>query len=46
MWRQTDDKSVWYEWIVEAFCWTSEGRRLRVGSSELCSSRSVACKMQ
>lgn len=45
MWRQTDDKSVWYEWIVEAYCWTSEGRRLRVGASDLCSSRSVACKM-
>lgn len=45
MWRQTDDKSVWYEWAVEAYCWTSEGRRLRVGASDLCSSRSVACKM-
>ncbi|SPO03853.1 related to SHK1 KINASE-BINDING protein [Cephalotrichum gorgonifer] len=45
MWRQTDDKSVWYEWMVEAYCWTSEGKRLKVGSSDLCSSRSVACKM-
>ncbi|PKS12192.1 hypothetical protein jhhlp_001491 [Lomentospora prolificans] len=45
MWRQTDDKSVWYEWMVEAYCWTGQNRRLKLASSDLCSSRSVACKM-
>lgn len=34
------------EWMVEAYCWAGEGKRLKVASSELCSSRSVACKMQ
>ncbi|KAH8677593.1 protein arginine N-methyltransferase [Xylariales sp. PMI_506] len=45
MWRQTDDTKVWYEWIVEAFMWVSETQRVKVGSSEMCSSRSVACLM-
>lgn len=45
MWRQTDDKSVWYEWLVEAYCWAGEKKRLKLATSDLCSSRSVACKM-
>ncbi|KAI1135751.1 Skb1 methyltransferase [Hypoxylon sp. FL0543] len=43
MWRQTDDAKVWYEWMVEAFMWVSESQRVRVGGSDLCSSRKVAC---
>ncbi|KAI1173015.1 methyltransferase-like protein [Nemania sp. FL0916] len=45
MWRQTDDVKVWYEWMVEAYRWVSETERVKVGSSELCSSRKVACLM-
>ncbi|KAI0420327.1 methyltransferase-like protein [Xylaria grammica] len=45
MWRQTDDAKVWYEWMVEAFRWVSETERVKVGGSDLCSSRAVACLM-
>ncbi|KAI0185316.1 PRMT5 arginine-N-methyltransferase [Xylaria flabelliformis] len=45
MWRQTDDAKVWYEWMVEAFRWVSEMERIKVGGSDLCSSRKVACLM-
>jgi type II protein arginine methyltransferase len=45
MWRQTDDAKVWYEWTVEAFMWVSETQRVKVGESEMCSSRKVACLM-
>ncbi|KAH7347879.1 arginine N-methyltransferase skb1 [Plectosphaerella cucumerina] len=45
MWRQTDDSKVWYEWLVEAFTWVGEGQRIKVGSSEMCSSRKLACLM-
>ncbi|OAA71068.1 protein arginine N-methyltransferase HSL7 [Akanthomyces lecanii RCEF 1005] len=45
MWRQTDDTRVWYEWLVEAWTWVGEKSRVKVGSSELCSSRKMACLM-
>jgi len=45
MWRQTDDTKVWYEWLVEAYTWVGESSRIKVASSELCSSRKVACLM-
>ncbi|KAF7535767.1 hypothetical protein G7Z17_g13155 [Cylindrodendrum hubeiense] len=45
MWRQTDDTRVWYEWLVEAWTWVGQSQRIKVGSSELCSSRQVACLM-
>ncbi|KAI1349351.1 methyltransferase-like protein [Xylaria sp. FL0043] len=45
MWRQTDDAKVWYEWMVEAFRWVSETERIKIGGSDLCSSRKVACLM-
>ncbi|KAK5997240.1 Protein arginine N-methyltransferase skb1 [Cladobotryum mycophilum] len=45
MWRQTDDTRVWYEWLVEAWTWVGPSTRVKVGSSELCSSRKVACLM-
>ncbi|KAI1156606.1 methyltransferase-like protein [Nemania diffusa] len=45
MWRQTDDAKVWYEWMVEAYRWVSETERIKVGGSDLCSSRRVACLM-
>lgn len=45
MWRQTDDTKVWYEWLVEAWTWVGESSRIKVASSELCSSRKVACLM-
>ncbi|KAL1880001.1 hypothetical protein VTK73DRAFT_6391 [Phialemonium thermophilum] len=45
MWRQTDDSKVWYEWVVEAFAWVGPNKRVKVGASELHSSRRVACLM-
>ncbi|CAM1509069.1 Fc.00g028080.m01.CDS01 [Cosmosporella sp. VM-42] len=45
MWRQTDDTKVWYEWLVEAWTWVGPETRIKIGSSELCSSRKVACLM-
>ncbi|KJZ80231.1 hypothetical protein HIM_00081 [Hirsutella minnesotensis 3608] len=45
MWRQTDDTKVWYEWLVEAWTWVGPASRIRVASSDLCSSRKVACLM-
>ncbi|KAI0395678.1 protein arginine N-methyltransferase [Xylariaceae sp. FL0594] len=45
VWRQTDDAKVWYEWMVEAFMWVSPTQRVKVGGSQLCSSRKVACLM-
>lgn len=45
MWRQTDDSRVWYEWLIEAYAWVSETQRIKVASSDLCSSRKVACLM-
>ncbi|UKZ77287.1 hypothetical protein TrVFT333_005007 [Trichoderma virens FT-333] len=45
MWRQTDDTKVWYEWLVEAWTWVGPSTRVKVASSELCSSRKMACLM-
>ncbi|KAH7040657.1 protein arginine N-methyltransferase [Microdochium trichocladiopsis] len=45
MWRQTDDTKVWYEWMVEAYMWVGESQRVKVGGSDMCSSRKVACLM-
>ncbi|KAK5955521.1 hypothetical protein OHC33_003161 [Knufia fluminis] len=44
MWRQTDDRRVWYEWLVEVYAGSST-RRIKVGSSELHSSEKEACLM-
>ena len=48
MWRQTDDRKVWYEWFVEVFKETGDGKkknRMRLGASELHSSRKNGCLM-
>ena len=53
MWRQTDERKVWYEWIVEVFVWDrvdaarakGPGKKLRIGMSELHSSIKEACLM-
>lgn len=45
IWRQTDDRKVWYEWSVEAFVLTGPNRRVRVGMSEVGSSRKQGCLM-
>ncbi|KAF8474593.1 PRMT5 arginine-N-methyltransferase-domain-containing protein [Kalaharituber pfeilii] len=45
MWRLTDDKKVWYEWVVEAYTLLDEGVRFRLGASDLHSSKKVACLM-
>lgn len=45
MWRLTDDKKVWYEWIVEAYTVLDDDQRFRLGVSDLHSSKKVACLM-
>ncbi len=45
IWRQTDDRKVWYEWVVEAFKVVGESMRVRVGVSEVGSSRKGGCLM-
>ncbi|KAH0143716.1 protein arginine N-methyltransferase HSL7, partial [Aureobasidium melanogenum] len=44
MWRQTDDRKVWYEWQVEVFA-SLNGTRQRVASSDLHSSIKNGCLM-
>jgi len=45
IWRQTDDRKVWYEWLVEAFVMVGPSKRMRLGISEMGSSRKVGCLM-
>ncbi|KAH0569243.1 hypothetical protein GP486_000060 [Trichoglossum hirsutum] len=51
VWRQTDDRKVWYEWMVEVFLLAggalegSATTRVRVGGSELHSSKKNGCFM-
>ncbi|GAB7350740.1 hypothetical protein MBLNU459_g1291t1 [Dothideomycetes sp. NU459] len=44
MWRQTDDRKVWYEWLVEVFAQVG-GARQRVAVSDLHSSWKNGCLM-
>jgi type II protein arginine methyltransferase len=44
IWRQTDDRKVWYEWIVESFVVVA-GKRLRLGVTDLHSSKKEGCLM-
>lgn len=44
MWRQTDDRKVWYEWIVEIFAKVGSARQ-RVAVSEQHSSWKNGCLM-
>ena len=50
LWRQTDGRKVWYEWMVESWGWTfllahRDSQRVRLGVSELHSSVKNACLM-
>ncbi|KAL1303432.1 hypothetical protein AAFC00_006821 [Neodothiora populina] len=48
MWRQTDDRKVWYEWIVEVYARVGAGAettRQRVAVSDLHSSWKNGCLM-
>ncbi|KAH6621244.1 PRMT5 arginine-N-methyltransferase-domain-containing protein [Chaetomium sp. MPI-SDFR-AT-0129] len=45
MWRQTDDNKVWYEWLVEVYAWVGPKTRIKVGATDLHTSRKVACLM-
>lgn len=57
MWRRTDDRKVWYEWLVEVYQNSTEAyvdrdgarrertRRFKAGRSELHSSVKEACLM-
>ncbi|KAF2842358.1 arginine N-methyltransferas-like protein [Patellaria atrata CBS 101060] len=44
MWRQTDDRKVWYEWLVEVFM-VDAHRRIRLGVSDIHSSKKNGCLM-
>jgi protein arginine N-methyltransferase 5 len=44
MWRQTDDRMVWYEWLIELFV-DIDGVSTRVSSTTLHSSKKNACVM-
>lgn len=43
-WRQTDDRKVWYEWLVESYL-TINDQRVRLSVSDLHSSKSNGCMM-
>ncbi|KAF1915300.1 PRMT5 arginine-N-methyltransferase-domain-containing protein [Ampelomyces quisqualis] len=43
-WRHTDDRKVWYEWLVESFMTTGD-QRVKLGTSDLHSSRTNGCMM-
>ncbi|KXS97296.1 hypothetical protein AC578_4583, partial [Pseudocercospora eumusae] len=45
MWRQTDDRKVWYEWYVEVWNKMGGKRRVKVAESEIHSSRKNGCLM-
>ena len=45
IWRQTDDRKVWYEWLVEVFAMIGPNKRMRLGMSETGSSRKVGFLM-
>jgi protein arginine N-methyltransferase 5 len=45
MWRQTDDRKVWYEWSVEVYMKETGKRRHKLGDSGLHSSRKNGCLM-
>jgi protein arginine N-methyltransferase 5 len=50
IWRQTDDRKVWYEWRVEAFLLAEDTSgdsttRVRIGGSDLHSSKKNGCRM-
>ncbi|KAF2761499.1 Skb1 methyltransferase, partial [Pseudovirgaria hyperparasitica] len=42
MWRQTDDRKVWYEWLVESYIRLGD-KRIRLGTSALHSSKRNGC---
>ncbi|EMC91657.1 hypothetical protein BAUCODRAFT_78806 [Baudoinia panamericana UAMH 10762] len=44
MWRQTDDRKVWYEWMAEVHE-EANGKRRGLGMSELHTSRKNGCLM-
>lgn len=44
IWRNTDDRKVWYEWHVESYV-ILDDRKVRLGASELHSSKKNGCLM-
>lgn len=44
MWRITDDRRVWYEWMMEVYV-LAGNKKIKVGSTELHSSEKEACLM-
>ena len=49
IWRMTDDRKVWYEWMVESWGWNlmigGEKKRVRLGGGEVMSSFKGGCLM-
>lgn len=44
MWRQTDDRRVWYEWMMDVYM-DAGGRKVKIGGTDLHSSEREACLM-
>lgn len=44
VWRMTDGRKVWYEWMVEGFA-SVGGKKIRVGGGEIQSSKEKGCLM-
>ncbi|CUS13596.1 unnamed protein product [Tuber aestivum] len=44
IWRQTSERKVWYEWVVEAF-FRNGGQRCCLGATDLHSSKQNGCLM-
>lgn len=49
MWRQTDDRRVWYEWLLEVYILmpdqNGKEKKIKIGSTDLHSSEKEACLM-
>lgn len=45
IWRQTDGRKVWYEWMVESWMLAPNHQKLRLGQSEMHSSIKSGCLM-
>lgn len=44
MWRQTDDRRVWYEWTMDVYM-NVDGQKIKIGGTDLHSSEREACLM-
>lgn len=45
MWRTTDERKVWYEWMMEVYVKTGQGKRIKIGGTDVHSSEKEGCLM-